>query len=118
MLRVDELLLDQDGKASCYGFDTKWEDGDDPRKFVSDGVFMQYTGLKDVNGKEVYEGDIVKCSIVIELEVTLVVALVRFEKLFPGFALDHRDGIDLILDSSVEVIGNVYENPELVSSNA
>ena len=128
MLRVDELVIDPDGKVSCYGFDTKWKDGDDPRKWVSDGIFMQYTGLRDVNGKEVYEGDVVMRTY----------GFTKSGK--PKYAVDeivYRDeyggfyfmGRDHIVKGSIgythiygghkvnpwEVIGNVHENPELLN---
>lgn len=87
----------------------------------------QYTGLKDKNNKEIYEGDIIKfedCSIdgtkefynigVIEREGKrdeLVISQLLFEKTY--FTENYMDFIDQTFEVS-EIVGNIYENPELL----
>jgi uncharacterized phage protein (TIGR01671 family) len=95
--------------------------------------FTQYTGLKDKNGKEVYEGDIVEytrvnytdCS---HQEIESIEEVIRGEMyyaegLWPGIRLINRTG-KLFLPGMVssdipnielEIIGNIYENPELLN---
>lgn len=76
-------------------------------------VVMQYTGLKDKNGEDIHEDDIVKspCG-------THKVIFVD-----GGFCLDTGEiATDLyrMIDSKgnhLEVIGNIYENPELLNEN-
>lgn len=69
---------------------------------------MQYTGLKDKNGKEIYEGDIIR------LPIGELGNVIYFEP-YAAFVGD-SDGIltQLDLGADIEVIGNIYENPELL----
>ena len=70
---------------------------------------MQYTGLKDKNGKEIYEGDIVYCH---NTKNTYVVE----RKVFEGYegALCVGYEFETAHQENLEVIGNIYENPELL----
>jgi uncharacterized phage protein (TIGR01671 family) len=67
---------------------------------ADDMEVMQFTGLKDKNGKEIYEGDIVEFS-----------NRERHEILIP-----HVYGFMNWDSTRVKVIGNIYENPELLQS--
>jgi uncharacterized phage protein (TIGR01671 family) len=77
---------------------------------------MQYTGLKDKNGKEIYEGDIVKNL----RDKTFEIFWSEEELAWcdKGKWRDGRDNITLLADlnavATIEVIGNIYENPELL----
>ncbi|WP_125570911.1 YopX family protein [Lacticaseibacillus songhuajiangensis] len=80
-------------------------------------TLMQYTGLHDKNGREIYEGDILDIGLR-DQDGKPVVAPVSYEAYLAGYALDNEGhGIWQRLDVDGEVIGNIFENPELLGAS-
>ena len=81
---------------------------------------MQYTGLKDKNGKEIYEGDIV--LIKLDETSTWYKTVVGFKKgAFIANLIDKEDYVYIFhhgfTGDDFEIIGNVYENKNLLEEN-
>lgn len=81
---------------------------------------MQFTGLHDKNGREIYECDIVR-SIPRSQHEKPFVGAVHYGRVDPSFTIHDKDGHDFRLYSSgeyrtYEVIGNIFENPELLEA--
>lgn len=81
-------------------------------------TLMQYTGLKDKNGKEIFEGDVVQFECTNEKgEERTEVEQVVWAKY--DYQLINRKGnapIYAIGEDVIEIIGNVWENPELLNT--
>ncbi|SNU09713.1 phage uncharacterized protein TIGR01671 [Streptococcus equinus] len=95
---------------------------------ISDGMdfytndefkLMQFTGLKDKNGKEIYEGDIIKCSDGHDYYF----GVVAYDKDYGNFGVSEDNDEDMdpfgyLFEwknvEELEVVGSKYENPELL----
>ena len=89
--------------------------------YDTDTELMQYTGLHDKNGKEIYEGDVLGGL------YGLVVRWCDKCKSIELFELGEDEycyqcngdlfWYDVAVDDNLEVIGNIHENPELLEAN-
>lgn len=80
----------------------------------ADCELMQYTGLKDKNGKEIYEGDIVK-KVTGVYEISITPLGTQIGKYLVSYGVTGQDEFDENYTlENFRIIGNIYENPELL----
>ena len=84
-------------------------------KCYEDGILMQYTGLKDKNNIEIYDGDIVTVYHTGEVGLT---GTVEYDDDETAYMIRTRDFesseiVGTSFSRHLEVIGNIHENPEL-----
>jgi uncharacterized phage protein (TIGR01671 family) len=103
---IDSVALCDDGSVAYL----LSADDDEPPYLEEDVEIMQYTGLDDVNGKPIYEGDIVKAYRTCKSD------LITFANGSFGIAPDYWHSFESFTDfyGKCEVIGNKFQNPELL----
>ena len=80
----------------------------------SQANLMQFTGLHDEEGKEIYEGDIVKFQEIYTEEPQIEIAITEWKE--GGFYYRWLGCNDYqhINETEIEIIGNIYEHPHLL----
>jgi uncharacterized phage protein (TIGR01671 family) len=107
MFHVHSAMFRGNGRMECLFEHAETKEGKDVVRMISDdAIVMQFTGLKDKNGKEIYEGDIIEFK-------------KGTEGLWAGQAGMKEVKYPFLCGNSDlgEVIGNIYENPELTQSH-
>jgi uncharacterized phage protein (TIGR01671 family) len=96
---------------------------------MKDQKIMQYTGLKDKNGKEIYEGDILAIShgytiSYLEKCKNVPTGVVEWKGYSDGEYIDNVEcymasiyPVSDVQTKDIEVLGNIYENPEQIQEN-
>lgn len=100
MITGDELQTGVPGTLNEYFLDPAYS-------------FMQYTGLKDTNGMEIYEGDILGGGDVVPGVVTMVDGAWRLHQ---GPTNSGHSDLCAWRTERLPIIGNIYENPELLEA--
>nr|DAU49582.1 MAG TPA: YopX protein [Caudoviricetes sp.] len=119
---IDEILMISFVRKEIIG---KFSDGSTsvPLKFEDerngeDVILMQSTGLKDKNGKEIFDGDVLACKTDDEV-INLNIFWDEEHALFMSESKKYNEQellAELVEDNiyPFEIIGNIYENPELL----
>ena len=91
--------------------------------FSSIGTAQQYTGLKDKNGKEIYEGDVLRWKYKDDngyrtQKGDKIIGAVWYNTGTTEYRVEKGNDDSRLNEfntSEIEIIGNIYENPELIS---
>ena len=113
-----EKTIEINDDTECYAYYPKMNDS--LLTSYNDVELMQYTGLKDKNGVEIYEGDILST----DLDRPYLIVEFRNGAFMFQCHDNGKDYYDFMATTDEnsnftnyhEVIGNVYENPELLGS--
>lgn len=113
MVQVDALVFDEQIIKATY------KNGNVVKEDIKNYVLMQSTGLRDKNGKEIFEGDIIAIEVE-DVETPINAKVFQNRKIgilmFHVFE-DNEDVpmVELLEDDSVAfaIIGNIWEHPEL-----
>lgn len=103
----DELTINPDGR----GFVNVNGQSAYLSEYMTHLIPLQYTGLRDKNGREIFEGDIVKVKTMDNKERNN--DIVQYYDHACAFT---AGGQGFIYFTEIEIIGNIYENPELLKN--
>lgn len=115
-VRKDGMFAEKLGAEKSNGVCVATADWQELQK-QEDIILMQYTGLKDKNGIEIYERDIVKPLRGGLKNVILVITYCEIELCFYAIIPNKGRGyrrLRITANKHFEVIGNIYNNPELI----
>ena len=118
------LFIDKDGERYILENNYLGQDGhhlvcnSDIPVFMMEETIGQYTGLRDKNGKEIFEGDIVCVDDGYNDKDFYTVKYFDYDD-YPAFDLENYgsecNGLsECMALKTLEVIGNIYDNPELL----
>ena len=113
----------EEERQTFNGFEKKHFIVNDGYDYVNPDTVGQFTGLYDKDGKEIYEGDIVKApyldpifgDVVNNMFVNIVVGYNK-----GSFVLEYDGNLRVYISDlydNIEIIGNIYDNPELLTEN-
>lgn len=112
-LMLESSIMQIEGAKGGFVQQTSknFKDDNEPFGFVSRNAS---TGLKDKNGKEIYEGDILEFS-----GNVVALGIVKYNENFATFQACNGNSGWLFGNengTNIEILGNIYENPELVKN--
>lgn len=126
MREIKFRVWNKTGEEMCYLLENGWSFGpsEEVRAFSWEDVFaaqeqdlipLQYTGLKDKNGVEIFEGDLIERDIEVGgMYETYGASIVEYNEDEAMYCFEWDSPNRLSDYENLNVIGNIYENPELI----
>jgi len=103
-----EFVIDAQGGLYYIGANREFKSISQD-SYTDDVIVQQFTGLKDIKGREIYEGDIVKCRGLLTWETVMVKDIRKIPVQVSTWPTIYGPG-----NGECEVIGNIHENPNLL----
>jgi uncharacterized phage protein (TIGR01671 family) len=109
---IEQLLISPAGDINLRKMNGMYHESMFPGRFV----LQQYTGLKDIDSRDIYEGDICEAEQVLYPLTGTRTGIVKYHD--GSYLLEDLNGLDgdFLFSETAEtrIIGNIYENPELL----
>lgn len=96
--------------------DVVWEKGGGIIDYcnMKNHILIRSTGIKDINEQEIFEGDILKCKLYNSKYENYIIIWDKDDASFDALNKDKSNFMCSTIWNQFEIVGNIFENPELL----